>query len=28
MYSVEPIDAATLRQAARDTGRIVTVEDH
>ena len=28
LYSVKPIDAATLRQAARDTGRIVTVEDH
>ena len=28
VYSVKPIDAATLRQAARETGRIVTVEDH
>jgi transketolase len=28
VYSVKPIDAATLHQAARDTGRIVTVEDH
>jgi transketolase len=27
-YSVKPIDADTLRQAVRDTGRIVTVEDH
>jgi len=27
-YSVKPIDAATLRQAASETGRIVTVEDH
>jgi len=28
-YSVKPIDAATLRQAARDTGgRLVVVEDH
>ncbi len=27
-YSVKPIDSATLRAAARDTGRIVTVEDH
>jgi len=27
-YSVKPIDAATLRQAARETGVIVTVEDH
>lgn len=27
-YSIKPIDAETLRQAARETGRIVTVEDH
>jgi transketolase len=27
-YSIKPIDVATLTQAARDTGRIVTVEDH
>ena len=28
-YSVKPIDAATLREAARDTGgRLVVVEDH
>lgn len=27
-YSIKPIDTATLSQAARDTGRIVTVEDH
>ena len=27
-YSVKPIDAETIRQAASDTGRIVTVEDH
>jgi transketolase len=27
-YSVKPIDADTLRDAARDTGRIITVEDH
>jgi transketolase len=27
-YSVKPVDAATLRAAARETGRIVTVEDH
>jgi transketolase len=27
-YSVKPIDSDTLWQAARDTGRIVTVEDH
>jgi transketolase len=28
LYSVKPIDEATLRQAAADTGAIVTVEDH
>lgn len=28
LYSVKPIDAATLREAARATGNIVTVEDH
>jgi transketolase len=27
-YSVKPIDQKTLRQAARDTGRLVVVEDH
>jgi transketolase len=27
-YSVKPVDAVTLRTAARQTGRIVTVEDH
>jgi transketolase len=27
-YSVKPIDAAALRRAAVETGRIVTVEDH
>jgi transketolase len=27
-YSVKPVDATTLRAAARETGRIVTVEDH
>ena len=27
-YSVKPVDAATRRAAARETGRIVTVEDH
>jgi transketolase len=27
-YSVKPIDAGTLRAAARETGRIVTAEDH
>jgi transketolase len=28
LYSVKPVDEATLRQAAADTGVIVTVEDH
>lgn len=28
LYSVKPVDTATLVQAARDTGRFVTVEDH
>jgi transketolase len=28
LYSVKPIDAATLVEAARETGHIVTVEDH
>ncbi len=28
LYSVKPIDAETLRAAARETGAIVTVEDH
>lgn len=28
LYSVKPVDVATLRAAGRDTGRIVTVEDH
>lgn len=27
-YSIKPIDAETLRRAAAETGRIVTVEDH
>jgi transketolase len=27
-YSVKPIDARTLRTAGRETGRILTVEDH
>jgi transketolase len=27
-YSVKPVDVVTLRAAARETGRIVTVEDH
>jgi transketolase len=28
LYSVQPVDADTLRQAGRDTRTIVTVEDH
>jgi len=28
LYSIKPIDEETLRQAAADTGAIVTVEDH
>ncbi len=28
LYSLKPVDVATLRRAAADTGRIVTVEDH
>ncbi|NTW66098.1 MAG: transketolase [Nitrospirae bacterium] len=28
LYSVKPVDVATLRQAAEDTGFIMTVEDH
>jgi transketolase len=28
LYSVKPIDAATLREAAAQTRRIITVEDH
>jgi transketolase len=28
LYSVKPVDAATLRAAAAETGAIVTVEDH
>jgi transketolase len=27
-YSIKPIDAATLRTAARQTGALITVEDH
>ena len=27
-YSIKPIDAETLRLAARDTGALITVEDH
>jgi transketolase len=28
LYSVKPIDAETLKRAARDTGALITVEDH
>lgn len=28
LYSIKPVDADTLRTAARETGAIVTVEDH
>ncbi|MCX5253151.1 transketolase [Streptomyces canus] len=28
LYSVKPVDRATLRQAAEDTGCLLTVEDH
>jgi transketolase len=28
LYSIKPIDAKTLRKAAKDTGVIITVEDH
>jgi transketolase len=28
LYSIKPLDSATLTQAARETGSIVTVEDH
>jgi transketolase len=28
LYSIKPIDAATLLQAAADTHRVITVEDH
>lgn len=28
MYSVQPADVATLQQAAADTGKLLTVEDH
>ena len=27
-YSIKPLDAAVIRQAAADTGRVLTVEDH
>jgi transketolase len=28
LYSLQPVDAATLAEAARETHRFVTVEDH
>jgi len=28
LYSIKPIDAATLKQAARDTKHLIVVEDH
>jgi transketolase len=28
LYSLQPVDAATLIAAGRDTGRLITVEDH
>jgi transketolase len=28
LYCVKPIDAETLKRAARDTGALITVEDH
>ena len=28
LYSVKPLDVQTLRKAARETGRLITVEDH
>ena len=28
LYSVKPVDSETLRAAAADTGRLITVEDH
>jgi transketolase len=28
LYSLKPIDARTIKEAARDTGAIITVEDH
>jgi transketolase len=28
LYSIKPIDAVTVAAAARETGRLVTVEDH
>ena len=28
LYSVQPIDAASLQRCANETGRVITVEDH
>ena len=28
LYSIQPIDAAALIAAGRETGRLITVEDH
>ena len=28
LYSVKPVDEGTLRQAAEETGLVVTIEDH
>lgn len=28
LYSIKPIDAQTLKEAARQTGKVITVEDH
>ncbi|MFP5378979.1 MAG: transketolase C-terminal domain-containing protein, partial [Vicinamibacteria bacterium] len=28
LYSVQPVDAATLTRCGRETGRLITVEDH
>jgi transketolase len=28
LYSIKPLDEKTLRAAASETGRIITVEDH
>jgi transketolase len=28
LYSIKPIDDAALKQAADETGRIITIEDH
>jgi transketolase len=28
LYSIKPLDVATLQQAARETKRVITIEDH